>query len=170
METRRKHTKLSTQAYQALVSSESDLTPGPWALDHVRYLSSGGTRRLELSFPDPSAPSLAVPIDNIQELASATVKELRELHLSPARDTIISDTLNVHISVEGIIRDLQRSGVFNRIVSALWGGRGGRATSEKKRLASAENGKKGGRPRKASIETESTAQKQQRETAHAKVA
>jgi hypothetical protein len=151
MEARRKHTKLSTQTHQTLVRSESDLTSSPWALDHIQYRASGSTRRLELSFPDPFAPSLAVPIDNIQELALATVSDLRALHLSPTRDTIISDTLDVHISVEGLIRDLQQSAVFNRIVSTLRGAQGGRSVSDKKRIASAENGKKGGRPRKVSV-------------------
>ena len=102
METRRKHTKLSAKAYRALVRSE--LVPSRWALDHVQYLATGGTRRLELSFSDPEAPPLVVPVNNIPELAAATVKDLRELHLSPARDTIISDTMDVHISVEGLIR------------------------------------------------------------------
>jgi hypothetical protein len=160
METRRKHTKLSAKAYQALVRSELDVAPSPWALDHVQYHSSGGTRRLELSFPDLDAPSLVVPVNNIRELASATVKELRELHLSPARDTIISNTLDVHISVEGLIRDFQQSAIFNRLVSTLWAAQGGRSTSEKKRLSSAENGKKGGRPPKASTSAPSSLKKE----------
>ncbi len=159
METRRKHSKLSAKSYQALVRSEAELTPSLWALHHVQYLSSGGTRRLELSFSDPDAPSLVIPVNNIQELASATVKDLRELHLSPARDTIVSDALDVHISVEGLIRDMQRSTIFNRLVSTLWAAQGGRSTSDRKRLSSAENGKKGGRPSKTSASTSSIAKK-----------
>ena len=161
METRRKHTKLSVKSYQALVRSEKEAMPSPWALDRIQYLSSGGIRRLELSFPDPDAPSLVVPVSNIRELVSAGVKDLRELHLSPARDTIISDSLDVHISVEGLIRDLRKSAVFSRLVSTLWAAQGGRSTSEKKRLSSAENGKKGGRPPgiSASVSAPSTAKK-----------
>ena len=149
MATRRKHTQLSAEAYEVLVQSKAELVPSPWALDHIQYLSSGGTRRLELSFPDRNAPSLVVPVNNIEELAKANVQDLRELHLSPARDTIISDTLDVHISVEGLIRDMQKSAIFNQLLSTLWAAKGGRKTSERKRLSSAENGKKGGRPRKA---------------------
>lgn len=154
METRRKHTKLSADKYQALVRSEATLTSSPWALDHVQYLSSGGTRRLELSFPGPDAPSLVVSVRNIRELARATVKDLRELHLSPARDTIISDVLDVHISVEGLIRDMQQSTTFSRVLSALWAAKGGRKTSDRKRSSSAQNGKKGGRPPKVPASTE----------------
>jgi hypothetical protein len=146
----RKHTKLSGKDYQALVSSAANLAPSPWALDHINYLSSGGNRRLELAFPGTSAtPSLVVPISTIHELASATPKDLRELHLSPSRDTIISDTLDVHISVEGLIRDVHQSNAaFRGLISTLWGARGGRSTSDRKRASSAENGKKGGRPPK----------------------
>ena len=108
MEIGKKRTsKLGPSAYRALVRSSAKLTLSRWTLDHVHYLSCGGTRWFELSFVDLDAPSLVVPVNNIQELAAATVKDLHELHLSPARDTIISDTLDVHISVEGLIRDMQ---------------------------------------------------------------
>jgi len=163
---RRKHTKLTDQAYNALVHAEADLSPSPWALERIQYLSSGGIRRLELIFPDPSAPSLVVPINGIQELASAAVSDLRNLRLSPARDTIISDALDAHISVEGLIRDLRRSTVFKRIVSTLWGAQGGRSVSEKKRAASAANGKKGGRPRRESIEDVAANDKHHRVVVH----
>jgi hypothetical protein len=150
MEIRRKHTKLSVNDYQALARSEAELAASPWRLEQIRYLCGGGPRRLELSFPGPaSAPSLVVPVSNIRELASATVKDLRELHLSPARDTIVSDALDVHISVEGLIRDVHQSNAaFKKLISTLWGAQGGRRTSDLKRLTSAANGKKGGRPPK----------------------
>lgn len=166
MATRRKHTQLSAKDYQALVRSEAEFTPSPWALDHVSYLSRGGPRRLELSFPGTnSTPSLVVPISNIRELAAATVKDLRDLYLSPARDTIISDTLDVHISVEGLIRDVHQSNAaFKKLISTLWGARGGRSTSDRKRISSVENGKKGGRPRKSVVSDETA--KQRRTTAH----
>jgi hypothetical protein len=152
MATHRKHTKLSVKDYQGLVKSEAEVVVSPWALDQIHYLSSGGPRRLELSFPGPSStPSLVVPVSSIPELASATVKDLRELHLSPARDTIISDVLDVHISVEGLIRDVHQSNeAFKKLISTLWGAQGGRSTSDRKRVTSAENGKRGDRPPKAS--------------------
>lgn len=139
-------TRLRTEleAYLTLKQSEVGRSPSPWALDHVQYLSRGGVRRMELSFLDPESPSLAIPINKIRELAAATVKDLHELHLSPARDTVISDTLDVHISVEGLIRNTQDPRSFNRLVLTRWATRGGRATGETKRPLSAENGKKRG--------------------------
>lgn len=107
MATRRKLSTLSTETYESLVRSETELVPSPWALIDVRYLFSGGTRRLKIVFCDRDAPSLVVPVDHIWELAGASTKELRALRLSVARDTIISDALNAHISVEGLIRDIQ---------------------------------------------------------------
>jgi hypothetical protein len=169
MATRRKHTKLSAKDYQGLVKSEADLVVSPWALDQIHYLSSGGPRRLELSFPgSSSAPSLVVPVSSIPELASATVRDLRELHLSPARDTIISDTLDVHISVEGLIRDVHQSNeAFKKLISTLWGAQGGSSTSDRKRVTSAENGKRGGRPPKVSVMTPPPSKKTRRAAATA---
>ena len=88
---------------------------------------------MELSFPDPDAPSLVIPVIHIPELAAATLKDLCELCPGPAGDTIVSDTLDVHISVEGLIRDMQRSPTFNRLVSPLGATRGGRGTNETSR-------------------------------------
>jgi hypothetical protein len=138
MDTRRKYTELDAKTYQKLVRSESKLTPSPWALDHVRYVSTGGVRRIELSFPESnSILSLMVPVKNIRELESATVKDLRELRLSPARDTIISDALDAHISVEGLVRDIHQSNTaFNRIVATLWEARDERGARHEKHMAS----------------------------------
>jgi len=45
-------------------------------------------------------------VSAIEELAAASVKDLLALQLSPARDTIISDSLDVHLRVEGLVRDI----------------------------------------------------------------
>lgn len=103
MAPRRHPTSLSDECYQALVRSETNLTPRPWALERVQYLSADGTRRLMLAFLDPSVSPLVVDVATIPELAQASESNLLELRLSPARDTIIWEALDVHLSVEGLI-------------------------------------------------------------------
>jgi hypothetical protein len=152
MPTRRQHTKLSGAAYQALVRTEKALEPSPWALEQVRYASVDGVRLLELHFRDGGF-SFGIPLDAVHELSKAKVKDLQAIRLSPARDTIIVDSLDAHISVEGLLRDvLATNSIFSRLASTLLGSSGGQKTSERKRLASAENGRKGGRPRLAKEE------------------
>ena len=147
MTVKRPHTELTPSAYKALVISADKQEPSLWALDSVRYSSVGGNRMLELFFPEFS---LGVPLLAIHELTTATVKDLQKLRLSPAGDTIIADTLDAHISVEGLLKDLSNASPrFSQLVSTLFATRGGKRSSEKKRMTSAENGRKGGRPRKA---------------------
>jgi hypothetical protein len=53
------------------------------------------------------AAPVVIAVAMIPEFAEASLKDFRELHLSPAGDTIILVALDIHISVEGLIRDLQ---------------------------------------------------------------
>ena len=104
MATRRKPAILSTDVYQALARSSAN--PSALALEHVRYFVSDEIQWLELSFMDHSRPAVVIAVSRVAELAQANVQDLLGLQLSPARDTIISESLDVHISVEGLIRDL----------------------------------------------------------------
>lgn len=73
-----------------------------WALDSVHCSSFSGEVVLELCFPEFS---LFIPASSVQELSQATIKGLQALRLSAARTTIISDSLDAHISVEGLVKD-----------------------------------------------------------------
>jgi hypothetical protein len=70
---------------------------------------------LELSFSDVMRPPSWSP-----SATSERLQDLRQLHRSPARDQIISDALDVPVSVERLIRDMQRSAIFNRLVRVLY--------------------------------------------------
>lgn len=83
--------------------------------------------------------SLGVPVANLPELATATLAELRRVAL-PTNDCIEFESLDVQYSVPGLVMALGA-----RAIGRL----GGRATSPRKARASRANGKKGGRPRKA---------------------
>lgn len=104
MATCRMPATLSMDAYQALAQSSAQ--HGALALEHVRYFMSDEKPWLKLLFVDQSLPPVVIAVSTIAELAEASVKDLLALQLSPARDTIISDSLDVHLSVEGLVRDL----------------------------------------------------------------
>lgn len=76
-----------------------------WALDSVHCSLFNGEVVLELCFPEFA---IFVPASSVQELSQATLKGLQALRLSPARYTIISDSLDAHISVEGLVKDFLR--------------------------------------------------------------
>ncbi|WP_300576800.1 DUF2442 domain-containing protein [Phenylobacterium sp.] len=91
---------------------------------------------LELAFP----PRLA------EGLEAATPAELSEIEISPLGDGLHWPRIDVDLYVPGLL-----SGVFG---SKAWmartlGAAGGRARSAQKASAARENGRKGGRPRKA---------------------
>ncbi|MDO8901731.1 MAG: DUF2442 domain-containing protein [Phenylobacterium sp.] len=93
---------------------------------------------LELAFP----PRLA------EGLEAATPAELSEIEISPLGDGLHWPSLDVDLHVPGLL-----SGVFG---SKAWmartlGAAGGRARSARKASAARENGRKGGRPKKAVI-------------------
>lgn len=91
---------------------------------------------LELAFP----PRLA------ERLEAATPVELSEIEISPLGDGLHWPSLDVDLHVPGLL-----SGVFG---SKAWmartlGAAGGRARSARKARAARENGRKGGRPKRA---------------------
>jgi hypothetical protein len=86
------------------------------------------------------------PADRGQGLVGATDAELAQIEVLPGGEALHWETLDADLGVPQLI-----AGIFG---SKLWmrelGRRGGSATSDTKAAAVRENGKKGGRPRKAS--------------------
>jgi hypothetical protein len=91
---------------------------------------------LEIAFP----PRLAEGLDH------ATPAELAVIEISPLGDGLHWPALDADISVPGLLAGLFGS---KRWMAAQLGASGGRARSAAKTAASRENGRKGGRPRKA---------------------
>jgi hypothetical protein len=83
--------------------------------------------------------SLGIPIAALPEIAGATIAQLREIAL-PTDDCLEIESLDVQFSVPGLVMAMSA-----RAIGRL----GGRAVSPSKKRASRANGKKGGRPRKA---------------------
>jgi protein involved in temperature-dependent protein secretion len=88
---------------------------------------------------------LALPVSTIRELRDVEPKELRAIRAGFGGESISLDALDIDISIPGLLRDL----VGMTSAAALLGRAGGAATSDAKTAAVRENGKRGGRPRKA---------------------
>ena len=88
---------------------------------------------------------LVLPIEDVQGLGRATLKQLQNYELLGRGTGISFPDLDVDLYVPALIE-----GVYgNRRWMAELGKKGGRAKSEAKRKASQANGTKGGRPKRA---------------------
>jgi len=92
---------------------------------------------VELAFP----PSAAEGLEN------ATAAQLRDIQISPAGTALHFPKLDADLYVPGLLEGVMGS---RKWMAARLGAKGGSARSPEKRAASRENGKLGGRPRKAS--------------------
>lgn len=107
------------------------------------------TRRLVLEMEN--GVTLLVPVDLVQGLQTDDVKALKDFDLVFNGTQIHWETLDVQFYIESFLQ-----GTFGtkkwmaglREHMAEIGRKGGSSKSSAKRAASAENGKKGGRPRK----------------------
>jgi hypothetical protein len=101
------------------------------------------TKRLEITLTN--GISLLVPIAYIEGLHDATPANLRQIEIFGLGSALVFPALDQVVSVHALI-----DGVFG---SKAWmrdiGRAGGSVRSEAKSTAARENGKKGGRPRKA---------------------
>ena len=89
---------------------------------------------------------IAVPVSRIEGLGEATSAELAHVDVSPAGLGLHWPALDVDVYVPSLL-----NGVFGsrRWMATQLGQLGGRAISSSKAAAARENGRKGGRPRKA---------------------
>jgi hypothetical protein len=87
---------------------------------------------------------LALPVDSIRELRSATPSELKSARATFGGESLTIDALDVDISIPGLLRNL----IGLTSAASLLGQKGGSAKSTAKSAAVRENGKRGGRPRK----------------------
>lgn len=88
---------------------------------------------------------LTVPCELIQGLKDADPDEIARVKVMPRGAALFWDSLDVQMSVPGLM-----AGIFGtRAWKSALRRAGGRAKSEAKAAAVIENGRKGGRPRKA---------------------
>lgn len=115
----------------------------PKRFQSVRYDDKRGSIALALA----GGVELAVPVTHLRELADVAPKNLKDVRLSVSGDTVVFSTADVHISADGLLRDILAR-IPRDAIAAQFAASGGASTSAAKKLASASNGKLGGRPKK----------------------
>ena len=90
-----------------------------------------------------------IPRGWIGALQDVPIEELAQLEIWPDGSAIELEGRDIHISVDGLMTAILPAMLPTRTVAAIFASRGGRATSEAKRSSAQENGRRGGRPRKA---------------------
>lgn len=81
----------------------------------------------------------------IEEFRDVGPEDMRKLEVSPAGMGLELDDLDIHVSIHGLVTSV----IPPQMMAKFLGQRGGEATSPSKKQSARENGKKGGRPRKA---------------------
>ena len=145
------HIKISDEEYgQALAESENRLRP-PWSLASVRY----DRRRNRIILGLEKGVEFSLPLALVSELADAPPDVLAQMHLSPSGEVLVVDGIDVHVGTKGLI-EAALSVLPAKAFAATLGAAGGARSSNAKRSAAAENGKKGGRPPKGKSERPNT--------------
>ncbi len=85
------------------------------------------------------------PVDSVQGLAEADDESLAEVEVLPGGEGLHWERLDADLGVPQLLAGIMGSRAWMKELAR----RGGQARSEAKSAAARENGKKGGRPRKA---------------------
>ena len=144
----KKNHHISQEAYEKALADSAKRVRNPWAVDAVEY--DGVKESILMRFP--GGVGLALPVSFIDEFAGVKPADLLKVYLSPSAETLCLDEADVHISTHGLIRDVFAQ-LPKEMLASRFGSIGGSRSSETKKATSAENGKKGGRPKKAVVAT-----------------
>jgi hypothetical protein len=91
-----------------------------------------------------------IPRQWIGALREVPMEDLARLEVWPDGSAIELENRDIHISVHGLLTAILPAMLPLSAIAAIFAGRGGKATSDAKRSSARTNGRKGGRPRKAS--------------------
>jgi len=91
-----------------------------------------------------------IPRTWIGALQDVPTEDLARLEIWPDGSAIELGDRDIHISVHGLMTAVLPAILPPRAVAAIFASRGGKATSDAKGSSAQANGRKGGRPRKAS--------------------
>ena len=111
----------------------------------VRYVAD----RDAIEIVTTSHAGFLIPRGWIAALQDVPVEDLIRLEVWPDGSAIELEDRDIHISVDGLMSALLPAMLPARAIAAIFAGRGGKVTSDAKRSSAQENGRRGGRPRKA---------------------
>lgn len=137
---------VSDTAYTKLQAQSEINNRKPKQFQSVRY----DEKRKNIALGLANGLEIAMPVSAIRELVNVPSRRLRELRLSVSGEAIVLSSADVHMSTDGLLRDIV--GMLPReFISAQFGALGGAKTSIAKTASSAANGRLGGRPKKSEV-------------------
>jgi hypothetical protein len=144
MEEAMKAIEFVNDAAYAKLQAQSEINNAtPRRFRSVRY----DEKRKNIALGLANGVEIALPVSAIRELADVPIRHLRELRLSVSGEALVLSAADVHMSTDGLLRDIVRM-LPREFISAQFAASGGARTSPAKAVASAANGRLGGRPKK----------------------
>jgi hypothetical protein len=131
-------------AYAKLQAQSERNNAKPRRFRSVRF----DEKRKNIALGLENGVEIALPVSAIRELVGVSIRHLRELRLSVSGEAIVLSSADVHMSTDGLLRDIVRM-LPREFITAQFAAAGGAKTSPAKTAASAANGRLGGRPKKS---------------------
>ena len=88
------------------------------------------------------------PINLIESVSELEIEIIEQVKLTPNKKGLRWETADINLSIQGLLLGIFGTKSWMKEIAS----KGGKSKSERKKAASRENGKKGGRPRKNIVE------------------
>ena len=133
---------ISDKEYERALERSASSPKNPWQLTGLKYLKN--KKCLVLCFEQ--GVELSLPTSLVPQLKNAKPESLKDAFLSPSGEIIVIENLDVHLSTKEVI-EAALSVLPHAAFASKFGAIGGAKSSAAKKIASAANGRKGGRPK-----------------------
>jgi hypothetical protein len=140
--------EITNAEYAAALAAGESESESEFRAQAVRYVPE----RDAIEIVTLRGAGFLIPRQWIGALQDVAPEELSELTVWPDGSAIELEARDIQISISGLISAVLPALLPSRIIATLFASRGGKATSDAKRVSSQANGRKGGRPRKRARE------------------